>query len=204
MSRSGEFVYDDMYTPDEYLDEEWEEIHGYGYYISNYGRVWSSRSQQFMKPKPMDREGHLGVCLYINGHPRYFYIHRLIAEAFIPNPNNYPIVRHLDDDCLNNDIANLAWGTQRDNIHDSIRNGTSHFITNDERESGLRKVRKPVIAINLKTRKRQRFSSQTEAAHALGAQQANVHKVLSKKRKHTVGYSFEYEKGESEQCRKKS
>lgn len=42
--------------------------------------------------------------------------------AYIPNPNNYPIVRHLNDNPLDNRLANLAWGTQKDNVKDSIKN----------------------------------------------------------------------------------
>jgi hypothetical protein len=60
---------------------------------------------------------------YVKIHGRHYYIHRLIAEAFIPNPNNYPVVRHLNDDASDNSIENLAWGTQSDNRLDCIRNG---------------------------------------------------------------------------------
>lgn len=50
-------------------------------------------------------------------------VHRLVAEAFIPNPHDYPIVRHLNDVPYDNCVSNLAWGTAKDNRDDSIRNG---------------------------------------------------------------------------------
>ena len=50
--------------------------------------------------------------------------------AYIPNPNNYPIVRHLNDNPLDNRLANLAWGTQKDNVKDSIKNNSFHFLEN--------------------------------------------------------------------------
>lgn len=50
-------------------------------------------------------------------------IHRLVAKTFLPNPNNYPIVRHLDGNSLNNKVENLAWGTQKDNMQDAVFHG---------------------------------------------------------------------------------
>ena len=85
----GSFVYgDNVYIDDSYMDEEWEYIYGIeGYMISNKARVWSERSQKFLKLKKMDKHGHLGVCLYLNGKRIYKYIHRLVAEAFIQSQN---------------------------------------------------------------------------------------------------------------------
>lgn len=190
----GDFVHGpDVFLDDPHMDEIWEFIPGFSnYMISDHCRVWSERSQSFLKPKRMDRAGHLGFCLFENGKAHYVYLHRLMAMAFIPNPDNYPIVRHLDDDPKNNDLENLAWGTQRHNWDDSVRNGTAHAPTNEDREIGFRKVRKPVIATNLKTGKKLKFSGQSEAARRLGLQQANVWKVLNNERSNCGGWIFEY------------
>lgn len=191
----GRFVYgDDVYIPDEYLDEVWEYIPGIDYYmVSNYGRVWSEKSQMFLKPKPMDSHGHLGFCLSQNGVQRYVYQHRIMAQAFIPNPDGYPIVRHLNDIADDNDLCNLAWGTQRDNQRDSVENGTAHVVTPEEREIGLRKTRVPVIAINLETGEKIRFISKNEAGRVLRVEPANIYKVLIGERKQTGGWTFEYD-----------
>jgi hypothetical protein len=191
---TGEEVYgDNIYTPDEYIGERWYFINGTrDYMISDYGRVWSHISQRFIKPKPMDRQGHLGVCLSINGRPRYCYIHRLMAQAFIPNPEKHPIVRHLNDVPYDTDLENLAWGTQKDNHRDCVKNGHYHVVTNAERELGFSKIRIPVLAIDLRTSEKTIFRSQSDAARILRLEQSNVWKVLNKQRKHTRGYYFEY------------
>lgn len=68
--------------------------------------------------------GYPVVQLYGAGEPERKNIHRLVAEAFISNPDNLPVVRHLDDNKVNNARGNLAWGTQSDNLQDAVRNGT--------------------------------------------------------------------------------
>ena len=191
---SGELVYgDNIYIPEEYMDEKWWYINSCpGYMISDCGRVWSEKSQQFIKPKPMDKHGHLGVCLLINGKRCYKYVHRLIAEAFIPNPNNYPIVRHLNDNPYDNELDNLDWGTQKDNYNDCKRNGHTYIPTDNDREMGFRKIRKPIVAIDIESGKIMKFKGQQEASRILGIQQANIWKVLNGKRSSTCGYRFEY------------
>lgn len=190
----SDYVYgDNLYTPDEYMGEKWWYIDGApGYMISDRGRVWSEKSRIFIKPKLMDNHGHMGVNLCINGERKYFYIHRLMAKAFIPNPDSYSIVRHLNDLPYDNELDNLAWGTQKDNWRDSVNNGSAHFVTEEEREIGSEKVRRPVRAVYIKTGKENLYKSQHEAAKELGLQQANVWKVLNGYRAHTEGWYFEY------------
>lgn len=191
---SGEQVYgDECYISDENMDERWWFIDSApDYMISDHGRVWSGKSQAFVKPKPMDKHGHLGVCLSVNGRPRYEYIHRLMAKAFIPNPNRHPIVRHLNDYPDDNYLENLAWGTQKDNMRDCIDNGHAHFVTPEEREIGLAKARKPIIAINIRTGVETIFNGQGTASRELGIQQSNIWKVLNGERSSAGGYCFKY------------
>lgn len=172
----------------------WVEI-AEDYWLSNYGELYSCKANKFLKPKPLDREGHLGYCLYINGKRKYVYQHRLIAEAFVAKTNDiFNIVRHLDSCPTCNDISNLEWGTQRENWQDSYELGTVHFVTPEEREMGLEKVRKPTRAINLKTGEVREYHSLLEAVKDLGVQQANAYKVIAGERPHTCGWRFEYMK----------
>jgi len=189
----GQYVYgDEIYVDDYYMDELWSDIEGFpNYMVSDKGRVWSIKSQQFMKIKPMDKHGHFGVCLSMNNRPYYFYIHRLVAEAFIPNPNNYPIVRHLDDFTDDNTPDNLAWGTQKDNAMDAIRNRRAYALTNEDRQKSYNLNSIPVVAINYITNKKLYFKSQKEAGRSLGIPQANIWKVVNGERSKAGGYKFE-------------
>lgn len=191
----GEFIFgDQMYIDDYYMEERWKPIDGFRseYWVSNKSRVWSMKNRQFLKLKPMDKHGHLGVCLTLNGRRYYEYIHRLVADAFIPNPHNYPVVRHLYDNPEYNEVEDLAWGTQRDNMYDAIRNGRAYMLTDEDREKGFEQSRTPIKAINLSTGEELIFRGQGEAARILGIPQANIWKVLNHQRPRAQGYVFEY------------
>ena len=66
--------------------------------------------------KPHELKGHLQIILSKDVKPRYFYVHRLVAQAFIPNPNNYEVINHIDFNGLNNTVENLEWCTQKQNV----------------------------------------------------------------------------------------
>lgn len=191
----GEFVYGDhVYVDDYYMEERWKPIKGFEdeYWVSDLARVWSVKTQSFLKIKPMDSHGHLGVCLYSHGKRYYRYIHRLVAEAFIPNPHNYPLVRHLEDIPEYNTVDDLDWGTHRDNFFDSVRNGNAYIPTAMDIEKGCELRRIPIVAINLSTGEETHFRGQTEASRILNIQQANIWKVLNGERKHAGGFTFRY------------
>lgn len=197
----GEFIYgDDVYIDDYYMGELWKPIAGFEglYWVSDMGRVWSEKKNWFLTIKPLDNHGHLGVCLYKNGKGYYRYIHRLVAEAFIPNPDNHPIVRHYDDVPSYNTVGDLRWGTHRDNAFDSIRNGTAYLWTKEDRQRSIEATRTPIIATNLSTGERILFKSQNEAGRVLGIPQANIWKVLNHERPRAQGYTFDYISREDE------
>lgn len=186
------------YIGEEDMDEKWWYTDYKNVFISNHGRVYNANTGNFLKPKPMDKHGHLGVMLRIDGRNFYVYTHRLMAKAFIPNPDGHPIVRHLDDQPLNNEIENLNWGTMKDNHADCVRNGHYKPVTDEAREIGMKKLRKPVVVTDIRTGNLLYFKSLNEACRSLGVQQANASKVLAGKRAHTQGYFFEYVKMERE------
>ena len=105
--------------------EYWKDILGYeGYYqVSNYGRVrsldrivnhWKGGKQHkkgcIMKLKK-NRRNYYYVHLAKCGTKKISYIHQLVAKTFIPNPNNYPCVNHIDENPMNNNVENLEWCT---------------------------------------------------------------------------------------------
>ena len=116
----------------------------------------------------------------------------MVAEVFIDNPENYPIVRHLNDCPDDNHYSNLAWGTQLENMHDSIRNGHAHFLTDEEREIGLAKSRRPIKAIYPPTGEEMCFDSIVSASKYLNIWAANIGKVLHGERPLAGGWYFEY------------
>ena len=96
---------------------KFKEVAGFpGYYVFKDGRVRSDkgRKPRFLKPNK-DRGGYHYVDLYNDGKRTTKKVHRLVAEAFIPNPDNKPCVDHKDRDKSNNAVENLAWVTRSEN-----------------------------------------------------------------------------------------
>ena len=89
------------------------------YQISDDGRVWSKKSNKWLKP--IDVNGYKKVSLYKNGKEYQRLVHRLIAETFIPNPNNYEEINHINEDKSDNRVENLEWCTSSYNINYGTR-----------------------------------------------------------------------------------
>lgn len=94
-----------------------KDINGYEglYSINEDGGIWSYRKQKFLTPRP-DKDGYLRVGLTKDKKQRTFFIHRLLAEAFIPNPDNLPLVNHKNEIKTDNRLENLEWATQWYNL----------------------------------------------------------------------------------------
>lgn len=112
--------------------EEWKDIPGFEgrYQISTLGRVKSLRSKNgrpagYIKKQAFNVYGYPWVYLWSGEHYKNKVIHRLVAEAFIPNPNNYPQVNHIDGDKTNYSIENLEWCTLLENRQHAARTGLS-------------------------------------------------------------------------------
>lgn len=123
--------------------EEWRDISGYVglYQVSNLGRVKSlDRVATYQKVyvdkivtathdfrsrilNPSTDKGYLSVVLSKAGTTRTFLIHRLVALAFIPNPDNKPQVNHKNGDTTKNEVTNLEWATERENQQHAVQSG---------------------------------------------------------------------------------
>lgn len=120
------------------MQEIWKDIKNYEgcYQVSNLGRVRSltrkvktfngvrTSKGQLLKPLKTNT-GYYRVDLKQNQKDKYMSIHRLVAEAFIPNPNNYPIINHKDNNTQNNCVDNLEWCTQSYNIKYAYKYGNA-------------------------------------------------------------------------------
>jgi len=100
------------------------------YYVTEEGDVYSkkynpryNKNCELRKMKlRINKEGYHQINLIINGKPKCFRVHRLIAEVYIPNPDNLPLVEHKDDIKTNNHVSNLMWSTHNKNMKTAIMN----------------------------------------------------------------------------------
>ena len=95
--------------------EGWED-----YTIDINGNVFSKRKNKYLKPIK-NKCGYYNISLNKNKHRKECSIHRLVAETFIPNPNNYPVVNHIDGNKSNNNVDNLEWCTYKHNMKEAYR-----------------------------------------------------------------------------------
>lgn len=106
------------------MSEIWKDIKGYEglYQVSNLGNIKSFKKskkfkcpQEFILKSSISNNGYIQVVLYGNRTRKKFLVHRLVAEAFIPNPKNYPQINHKDENRSNNSSDNLEWCTAKYN-----------------------------------------------------------------------------------------
>ena len=185
-------------------EEVWKDIKGYeGHYqISSLGRVRSidhvihrtDGTSAFYRGRILVLSGdpYLGVRLCVGPHYRSHRVHRLVAEAFVPNPNGLSDVDHIDCDKHNNRATNLRWCTRGDNIRFAWENGLVHKKPYSEwpeesRENSARAMRRAVIRSDGK-----RYESTTQAAKDLGVSRGAVSHVLCGLTQTCQGFSFQY------------
>jgi len=118
-------------------------IHDFpNYHIFRNGAVLSSKGNPRFKDTHTGRNGYVKVVLYNLGKSKTFLVHRLLAIHFIPNPNKYPIIDHIDGNKTNNNLNNLRWCThEMNNSYDNKK-----LMSNNK--SGIRG-----ISLNTKSRK---------------------------------------------------
>lgn len=164
------------------MEEIWKDIKEYEglYQVSNLGRVKRVTTGRILKGSK-DRGGYLVVNLSKNNSGSMKKIHRLVAQAFIPNPENKAEINHIDEDKTNNMLSNLDWMTRKEN---------NNHGTRTDRMAKTRSI--PIIAINLKTNESTEFYGASECARKLWLHQPSITHVLNGRRKQTGGYTFKY------------
>ncbi len=184
------------------MEEMWYDIKGYeGYYqISNLFRIKSLNrhvphplsGKQFVKGrilKPSQTlDGYYFYALMKNNIRSNCFLHHLIGNAFIPNPENKPCINHKNGVKTDYRIDNLEWATYSENAKHAFANGLKYNKKGADDE-----LSKSIIAINLKTNEEIVFGSQREASRILGIRQSAIWRLLNSQLKNnTYNYIFKY------------
>lgn len=156
-----------------------KDIEGYEgkYMISDDGQVWSNHKKGFLKPG--ESAGYPYVNLCKDGIRKNYNIHRLVAQAFIPNPNNLPEVNHKDENKQNNCVNNLEWCDAKYNSNYGTRN--ERIKSKTSRQTYQYDLESNLIAV---------WPSQREASRQLNISVGSINKVIRGKHKSTHGFIF--------------
>ena len=175
--------------------ENWKEIKDYeGYYeISDYGNIRSvahkvktkcgayRKSPGRMLIQKTTAKGYKQAHLSKGGEAKWFLVHRLVAMAFVPNPNNFPQVNHKDEDKMNNRYDNLEWVTPSDNCKYGHRN-----------DNIIARTRKCVSQFSLDGTFLRTFKTLNGAARETKIGASHICCVCKGKRDQAGGYKWEY------------
>lgn len=122
-------------------EEVWLPIPGYEglYEVSNQGRVRSfvRHPEGRIMAASISHRGYYHLALWTDKRPRDKRVHRLVASAFVPNPDSLPEVNHKDGDKLNNRPGNLEWASSRENMRHAITSGRQTALTNPNKRYKL-------------------------------------------------------------------
>lgn len=135
------------------MNEEWRDIKGYEglYQVSNLGRVRSLRFKKVRILKPWGSHGYKHIELCVNNSRFVTGVHRLVAEAFIPNIGGYDCVDHIDTNKENNKASNLRWCSHKENSNNEITKKHMKDWFNTLSEETVKKIRQAASKSRSKT-----------------------------------------------------
>ena len=174
------------------MQEIWIDIRGYEgkYQISNLGQVKSLKNKIILKNAIISKRKGKDGYKVVNLQGKIFYIHRLVANAFIPNKNNLPQVNHIDGNKLNNRIDNLEWVTASQNIKHAYK--VNLMFPHQPNNNGFKRNK---IVQQIDKRSNQvlkEWASVKEAAETLNIGRTCISGCCRNKQKTAGGYIWRY------------
>ena len=153
------------------------------YYVNENGEVFSVKKNSTIKIcQWLSTTGYYKVCLHKNNTKHEHYVHRLVAQAFVPNPNNLPQVMHKNDIKTDCRAENLAWGTNQQNTADGYKHGCYKFKERCHKVQAVHKITGETLV----------FNSIRQCAEYLGYNRKCLTMVLKKERNNNYDYEFSY------------
>ena len=160
--------------------------------VSDDGQIRSLlRGEPYILKTQIDNKGYRRIRVTINRKKMQFKVHREVAKAFIPNPDNLPQVNHIDGCKDNNKCDNLEWVTNKDNCHHAIKNGLWDSVYEGAKRYN-ETIKKAVIGYYTGDNESysRYFGSVREAEEYVGSR--HITDVLKGKRSHAKGWTFRY------------
>lgn len=179
--------------------EEWRPVVGYEglYEVSDWGNVrslnYNKTGQVRELSKVNGKNNYLVVCLHKEGKQKEGKIHRLVAEAFIPNPDNKPCIDHINGNNQDNVVFNLRWATAAENTNNPITKARMKGIQNG-RQKNRPDMSKKVYQYDSDWNFIAEYPSASEAGRILGCHFDTISKACRGVRNCALGYNWTYNK----------
>lgn len=185
--------------------EEWKDVVGFEglYAVSSFGRVISlfrtlkSGRGGYRELKPsmlaltIVKSNYFITSLWKNNKEKHCYVHKLVAEAFIPNPNNYKYVDHIDTNRFNNKVENLKWCTNSMNVLNPITRKRRHESVKRNPET-QRWIIRPVVRVNMFDESDVKYYESVSATSEDGCNPTSISAVCRGNRGSYHGYRWYY------------
>lgn len=171
--------------------ERWKDVVGFEglYMVSDEGRVWSNLTDRILKPSCC-KNGYPRLILRRGGKSHGRCVHRLVAEAFIPNANNLPEINHKDENKSNNYASNLEWCTQKYNSNYGTK--IARCAQNTDYEEVAKKNRKPVAQCTVSGEVINIWPSLKQCAKDLGFDNSAIARCCRGKSGTSYGFKWRY------------
>ena len=148
------------------------------YEVSNLGKVRNMKTGKILKPI-LRRDGYLVLCLYGHNKQKHLLLHRIIATAFVDNPDEKPCVNHIDENKTNNDLSNLEWCTAKENLVHGTR-----------MKRIAEKLSQKVIQLDLNDNVLSEFESMHQAERETGVTLSSISSCCNGKLKSAGGFKW--------------